>query len=344
MPTEISPTKNANTERDYRFDNLKGLLIILVVFAHSMEVTARGGVSANTVVSTVYSMIYFVHMPAFIFISGYFSKSFRSRDTWAKKTIQSSLLPFLIANLFYWILASREIDDFFYPQFAMWFLLSMFFWKAMVHPISRIKGSIVIAILLSLYVGVTNADKLLSLQRTFSFFPYFLAGFLTPKTIVERIALIKKRYLFSLVIATTVAVIALTFVKNFKHGVFTMSYPYRHFGYSNIQGILFRCAALFLGFTGVYLMIALSKSKKTVLSLLGKNTITVYLIHPLFVKGYEFLKFPMFNSPFIVLGISMLASISICLACGNHFVSNIYSCLINKISSLVFKDSVQSTE
>jgi len=58
-------------ERDYLFDNIKGLLILLVVFGHMIESFAF---KKSTSINVMYYAIYTFHMPIFIFISGYFSK------------------------------------------------------------------------------------------------------------------------------------------------------------------------------------------------------------------------------------------------------------------------------
>ena len=57
-------------ERDYGFDNSKLILIILVVFAHLLEISTKNYGSNND----IYRVIYSFHMPAFVFITGYFSK------------------------------------------------------------------------------------------------------------------------------------------------------------------------------------------------------------------------------------------------------------------------------
>lgn len=325
-------------KRDYRFDNIKGILILLVVFAHAMEVLTNGGIASNTVVSKVYSVIYSVHMPAFVFVSGYFSKSFHDRSSWAKKVLQSSLLPFIIANLFYWILASRQVSQFFYPQFAMWFILSLFFWKVMVYPFSRIKGAIIVAVMLSLYIGIINADKFLSLQRTFAFFPYFLAGYMTSKEAVDKLLKIKRIYFVILSFVFASVVILFTFVNKFNVGVFIMSFPYKNFEYTYTQGALFRIIALVLGFTGIFLLIGLASNKKSVFSKLGRNTITVYLIHPFFIRLYNFLKMPLFDSTIFVISISFVFAIAVCVLFGNRFVSKIYLNVMNKIGDLIIKN------
>ena len=54
--------------RKYRFDNIKFILITLVVFGHFLELI--DGQTANN----LYRIIYLFHIPAFIFITGYFAK------------------------------------------------------------------------------------------------------------------------------------------------------------------------------------------------------------------------------------------------------------------------------
>ena len=56
-------------ERNYLFDNLKFFLIVLVVFGHSLE-----EISLEHNYAIIRAWIYSFHMPAFVFISGYFSK------------------------------------------------------------------------------------------------------------------------------------------------------------------------------------------------------------------------------------------------------------------------------
>lgn len=62
--------KLENKNRDYFFDNIKGILILLVVFGHAI----KPFMDANEIAKLLYCFIYFFHMPLFVFISGYFSK------------------------------------------------------------------------------------------------------------------------------------------------------------------------------------------------------------------------------------------------------------------------------
>ncbi|WP_281276902.1 acyltransferase family protein [Enterococcus pingfangensis] len=58
--------------RDYQIDNIKGLLIILVVFGHMLLASSKEN---NWLLTLIYSF----HMPAFIFLNGVFSKNVNLR-------------------------------------------------------------------------------------------------------------------------------------------------------------------------------------------------------------------------------------------------------------------------
>ena len=80
-------------ERSPLFDNMKMVLIILVVFGHALE-----EISLEHEYGIIRACIYSFHMPAFIFISGYFSGGAQAK---AKKLLLivgyliSYLIPFM---------------------------------------------------------------------------------------------------------------------------------------------------------------------------------------------------------------------------------------------------------
>lgn len=69
-------TINSEKQRDYFFDNIKGFLIILVVFGHAIQYLAFKRNSPALL--GLFMLIYSFHMPLFIFISGFFSKKTNS--------------------------------------------------------------------------------------------------------------------------------------------------------------------------------------------------------------------------------------------------------------------------
>ena len=83
-----------NEERDTLFDNIKGVLIILVVLGHLLA--GDGNNHMNAFVITHF-FIYAVHMPIFVLISGYFSK----KEYGWSKFIKECLIPYIVFDLLY---------------------------------------------------------------------------------------------------------------------------------------------------------------------------------------------------------------------------------------------------
>lgn len=85
-------------ERSLLFDNIKTVLIILVVLGHALE-----EISLEHEYGIIRACIYSFHMPAFIFISGYFSGG--GMQTKVKKLLLiveyliSYLIPFMSYGL-----------------------------------------------------------------------------------------------------------------------------------------------------------------------------------------------------------------------------------------------------
>ena len=80
------------TTRDYLFDNLKVLLIFLVVFGHLLEKY----IDKDLFLRSIYIFIFMFHMPLFIYVSGYFSKNF---DKCRRNAIKDLLVPYIVFNI-----------------------------------------------------------------------------------------------------------------------------------------------------------------------------------------------------------------------------------------------------
>ncbi len=98
-------------KRDYQFDNIKCIMMILVVLGHALtHLYAKGLGTFPT--KYLYSAIYAFHMPMFIFIAGYFSKRTTDYGTYAKKVITGSLIPFIVFNILYGYLFADKVRAF----------------------------------------------------------------------------------------------------------------------------------------------------------------------------------------------------------------------------------------
>ena len=128
--------KTSPTGRDPYWDIVKGLLIFLVVFGHSIQYVKYGYFSGGCLSHPLFIAIYLFHMPLFALVSGYFSVGSISRRG-ARQMIRSAthlLIPCLTMVI---VANSREIYlfvkgastlhlSFAGPFCSLWFLICMF--------------------------------------------------------------------------------------------------------------------------------------------------------------------------------------------------------------------------
>lgn len=165
--------------RDAYFDNAKALLIISVVFGHTLS----GMLGETRWMDSLYFFIYTFHMPAFIFVTGYYAKVLRTKKDWWK-LMKSVVLPYIVfqyAYSYYYLYVldlNVEVNFASSPRWGLWFLVSLFCWRLMLPLFNRSKWMIVAALGLALAAGyVPFISGTYSLSRTLFFFVFFIAGY-----------------------------------------------------------------------------------------------------------------------------------------------------------------------
>ena len=172
-------------ERDYYFDNIKGLLILLVILGNSLEYAEPTAINTHFFLL----LLYLFHMPLFTFVSGYFCK--KSKRTTQEKVIKIFKV-YVGAQIFYTIFEKivfhREYIklEFFSPMWTLWYLFSLMFWYILSDFIKNKKIWLIVSICLALYIGFdTGAGSYVSISRTFFFLPFFIAGMIFEKRHIE---------------------------------------------------------------------------------------------------------------------------------------------------------------
>ena len=110
--------------RDVALDGIKFFLICLVVIGHAIEPTRY----TNPVSGWLYSAIYIFHMPLFIMLSGYFTKSVSSMERLNRQALKLLESYFLI-SIFIYLLVSRHYSVFIAPALSSWYILSLISWR-----------------------------------------------------------------------------------------------------------------------------------------------------------------------------------------------------------------------
>lgn len=177
-------------ERDVRLDSVKGLLILLVVLGHIIGTCGVGVLNDR-----IWYFIYLFHMPLFILISGYFT----SRKSDGEAFLESQLkiiLPLIVFQILSILLLviffhhKLSISFLLTPYWTLWYLLSLVFWRLMIQyspktlidkPYLYLACSLVIAV----FCGLMVHGRILSIQRTLSFYPFFLLGYYMRQGVIK---------------------------------------------------------------------------------------------------------------------------------------------------------------
>ncbi|MDC3414595.1 acyltransferase family protein [Terrihalobacillus insolitus] len=270
-------------QRDAYMDNARLALIFLVVFGHVIQPM----VSESKAIETLYLWIYFFHMPAFIFLAGFFAKGL-GNFTYIAKLAKKLLYPYLFFQLFYtayffFIDKNDWYNTLFYPQWALWFLLSLFCWHILLLLYKRISPliGIMTAILVGIFIGyMSDIGHMFSLSRTFVFFPFFLIGYWVKK---EHLALLKtKAVRLTGIGILLLAAIGLAISPSFSVGWLLESKSYATLNMP-VYGGFIRLGVYILGFAMSVSVFAFIPKKQFRWTSLGQRTLYVYLLHGIFI-------------------------------------------------------------
>lgn len=328
--------------REYLFDNMKSLLIFLVVFAHVLD-TAK---FPFTIVKTLYLFIYFFHMPAFLFISGYFSKNL---DKCRETALKNYFIPYVVVNsisfiqMRYVIMSPEDVLQFrlFTPLFGCWFLLALFVLKLLLKDIVRIRFILVLLTAFGIFSGFSHEfTTKFTLGRLAGFAIFFVAGYFVKKEHIEKIRQMPKwiSFLFILLAAAVSYVVVL---RNFVPLNQTHMKSYYREGFET-DDMLFRILLYAVAFLMIFVLIHLTGKKKNYFTKIGTNSITIYILH-LFVIRYINLFYEEYNifaqsSEFVYLAAVLLASVVITFLFSRDWVLNAYNFILRMIKRIILVD------
>jgi fucose 4-O-acetylase-like acetyltransferase len=318
--------------RDYLFDNMRGVLIFLVVFGH-MLTSMKDQYSA---IKIIYVFIYFFHMPALTFISGYFSKNPDKARTQAFKTI---LLPYLILNLSTYLFKMLILKEqyfgfrFFRPTWGLWYLFALFLWKFFLKDLISIKYVLPFSFVFGVLSGFSKEfASYMALGRTFAFLPFFLLGYYCSKEHIEKIRRIPK--IISLLIFIVVGICSVCIIKydifQVKNLFLKLPYPEE----ADVEHMFYRIFIYVIALLMIGALINITSDNKSFISKIGLNTMTVYIFHLFIVPILE--KFEILNDkPYLYMAYAVVISIIITYLFSRPKVSKYYNKVINGVIGLI---------
>ena len=183
--------------RAHLYDNVKFLLIILVVVGHFIDDLTEirpheQSEELNDLLKGIFIFVYSFHMPAFLFISGLFVKRIDEVMNWrpVKMYIMLGLLLKLTVGIGQMLWVDDQTDGYFSllgGDGVFWYLFVLAIYRVIIHVLRNTdrRFIMVFAILMAFMAGYDNeTDEWLSLSRTIVFFPFYYAGVcLTPERV-----------------------------------------------------------------------------------------------------------------------------------------------------------------
>lgn len=272
--------------RDYLFDNCKVLLILLVVIGHFIEPSYQN----SEFLSVLKWFIFSFHMPAFIFISGYFSK----RELSAGELIRKLAIPYLVYEsiyyLFYTLIIHKPTNlSLHLPKFSLWYLLALLVWRFATPYVKKIPHHIILSVAAGLLIGCSDMkSNFFSIPRILVYYPFFLAGIHCSRDMITSIRTQTNR-----IIAAFGTVVFLAFLiftdgyRNLSVKIFYGRYNYDYLDQTMMSGILCRIICYGISAFMTFALLVLMTERKTFYSYIGGRTMAIYLFHGL---TYSYLK------------------------------------------------------
>ena len=336
-------TKEQEIPYSYLIDNIKILLIFLVVFNH---IIAFQLVKEDEVVRFIWYGITIFHMPAFIFVSGYLSK--KPQDV--LKNVENLLIPYILGYTLTWAsqiwLGNRMDFELLRPSgTVMWYVLALFAYRLTIEAFGRIRFIVPLSIVFALWAG-TRAEfsTFLSASRIVVFFPFFVAGYLWKSEYTRAIRKFKGKIVIPL-FAFILLFVATNYMigNNIPIALFRGNHSYLGSGMDDVEGMVVRGMMYLISFIIIFPLLVLMPDKRHPFIFLGRNTMGIYFFHyPIMIvmNGLLILKLPQLLNVWSLLGVSLI----FVLVLGSPPVNWLYNNVLSLLTFLLFKREKKEEE
>lgn len=282
-----------NTKRICWWDNIKFVMIVLVVAGHFADTL----VAHSGLMKSFYLFIYAFHMPVFLFISGMFYKPERIGRKMMFYIISGFLLK-IVTYIAQYAAGGKPEFTLLSEMGAPWFMFCMAFYIGIAYILrnSDKRPVIVITMVLAAFTGYDkNIGDFLCISRTLVFLPFFLLG-----TVIkpDKIAGFRRRnagWLIPLGMIILAAWGYLCFGQREHFYILRHLFTGRNAFYKDIYdyGFVARMVCYIISIcTGFAAIMVIPTGRIPGISYMGRNTINVYFWHwPLIMGADTLLKF-----------------------------------------------------
>ncbi len=300
--------------RDPWFDNAKMALVVLVVVGHSWTLLPEPVVNR-----WLYDFLYAWHIPAFVFVTGYLSRSFRWERARMTQLVRTVVVPYVLFEtllaLFRIYVGGETLEDLFVdPHWPMWYLSALFFWRLITPVFTWLPRVVAIglAVVISLVAGIHATDTF-DLARVLGLLPFFVLGLVaTP----ERLELLRsgRAKVWAVAVLATLATLALWTDTWADTESLYYRASYDELPGGELQSILTRAVLLTVGIAGAWAFLALVPRLSGWFSRMGTWTLVVYLFHGFVIKTAEYSGFIGWAADHPVVSLLLTTALAVLLA------------------------------
>lgn len=271
-------------ERVAKWDNVKFILMIFVVVGHFAMEYARQ-LEDMWVLSFI---IYTFHMPAFVFVSGLFSKSTVNSEKFPLKRI----IPFVEMYLFMKItiyvinaLTGRNTAFHLFREGGIpWYMLAVAIWYSATWVFKRFDKKYIFAFAFAAgcLIGYdSKVSDFLSLSRVITFYPFFLAGYyMDANRLLEKVDKKKTRIFSAVLLVAFVALIIIFRDDLHVYGTFlTARRPFTKLEPVATYGGALRIGYYLITALVIFAFISVCPTGETFFTKFGSRTLQVYALH-----------------------------------------------------------------
>ncbi|WP_369199985.1 acyltransferase family protein [Streptomyces sp. PU-14G] len=312
--------KPAAKQRDPFFDNAKYLTIVLVGIGHAWDPLREDSRTAEA----LYFVLYTFHMPAFIIISGYLSRSFEGKPKQVQRLVTGVVVPYLAIQFVYTFFMRWANDDpdrefhFQEPGFALWFLCALFVWRLTTPLWKSLRWPMPVALAIGAAASVTpSIGGDLNLMRIGQFLPFFVLGLQLQPRHFQLVKRKEARY-----IAVPVTLCAMVFaywaVPRMSKAWFLHDKAAADMGVPSWAGAVMYLALFGCGLVMTACFLSWVPRRHMWFTVLGAGTLYAYLLHIFFIQGsrqFDWYEMDWVDHPLSRVAITVLAAVMMTVLC-----------------------------
>jgi len=284
----MGKTLQTTDARNYLWDNIKAFLMLTVVLGHFLEFFPVN----NIFFKCLDYWIYTFHMPAFLFISGFWAKNYCKNGKVRAEKVVTNLAYFIVFQIAFFLftkllLVPTDTFTLFYPDMGLWYLCAIVAYYLLIPLAEKVPFYITLPIcfVLSLLINTDPAgSSFMVISRIFVFLPYFFLGYYVSEDTISKIRRIKGKIfigIFSTILSVSIwgSIILLNSRDAFPLRMFYGKNSYESMNFSDAHGMVLRVLTWVISLLMIFALILVFSSKNNIFSYIGKYSLQIYILH-----------------------------------------------------------------